>query len=450
MKQHSLSGLHVVTITFCLLLTGGFLFADGIDQPTFLSLSYAIELATTQNEGLEGNKTDMASALRRAQASWASYLPSISLMTSARASGSLISHIGTLSSSASVGVSLSFDGTNKVDDKMLQSTYSGTCIAYDQAFSSLVVNVSKAYWTLVAVEESIMVLQNNLQVAQEQYQKNQQSYEAGLISELDVMKTLISCKSAENLLQSEKDSYDEAFNTFKLLLCADPEETYEISAEIEPLKLALPTASDLYATYAEQRYDIQLLRLAVEKAKLSLSEKKISTYTPSVTLSGGWDIGFSNTSSLSDTASFSVAVSIPVSGYIPGSKLSLDLLDSTDDISQAQLSLSTGLSEAYTDIQTNVANIQRLWTGIESQIQNLDILNRMFELSQNAYDSGLLSITELNESRQEVLDSDKALVQASLSYVLSTYNLATALGMDVDTLHELYGITSELQETLKI
>jgi len=446
MKQH-IHCFTLATIVICLIMTGSILFAEDTNQPIPLSLSYAIELATTQNEGLEGNKIDVTAALRRAQASWASYLPSISVVTSARATGSLISHTGSLSSSAALGLSLTFDGTNKVDEKILQSTYGTTKVAYEQASSSLVVAVSKAYWTLVAVEKSIAVLQNNLQVAQEQYQKNQQSYEAGLIPELDVLKSLISLKSAENLLQSEKDSYDEAFNTFKLLLCVDPEASYEISGKIDPQKLALPTARDLYTAYVEQRYDIQLQRLAVKKAALSLSEKKISTYTPSVTLSGGWDIGLSTTSSISDNASFSVAVSIPVNGYITGSAPSLNLLDSADAISHAQLSLSTGLSEAYTDIQKNVTTILRLWAGIETQIQNLDILNRTYELSQDAYDSGLVSITELNESRQEVLEANKALVEANLSYVLSTYNLATALGMDIDTLTELYGITSESHET---
>ena len=447
MKQHIHSSSKLVTIVFCLILTGSILFADGTDQSIPLTLSRAIELATTQNEGLEGNRIDMASALRRAQASWTSYLPTISVVTSAKASGSLISLTGGLSSNASLGVSLTFDGTNKVDEKILQSTYGGTLLAYEQAFSSLIVDVSKAYWSLAAVEESVAVLQNNLQVVQEQYEKNQQSYEAGLISELDVMKTLVSLRSAENVLQSEKDSYDEAFNTFKLLLSLDPESSYEISRGIDPQKLELPTASDLYASYVEQRYDIQLLRLAVKKATLSLSEKKTSTFTPSVTLSGGWDIGFSTGSPISDNASLSVSVSIPVSGYIKGSDSTLNLLDSADDISQAKLSLSTALSEAYTDIQTKVATIQRLWTGIETQLLNLDILNRTYELSQNAYDSGLLSITELNESRHEVLEAEKALVAARLSYVLSTYDLATALGMNIGELHGLYGIASEIQET---
>ena len=444
MKQHIDSRITLVMLALYIIVATGILSADVVNTSTFLSLSYAIELATTQNEGLEGNRIEMTSALRRKKASWASYLPNISINTSAKATGSLISGTAGLSSTTSLGISLTFDGTKKVDDKILQNTYEGTMLSYEQALSSLVTSVSKAYWSLIAVQESITVLKNNLQVAQEQYEKIQQSYEAGLISELDVLKTLISLKSAENSLQSEKDSYAEAFNTFKLLLCVDPEEPYEIADEIHPQKLDLPSVRNLYTAYVEQRYDIQLLRLYENKAALSLTEKQTSTFIPSVTLSGGWNIDFSTVSSITDNSSFSVAVSIPVSGYIPGSDSSLNILDSVDAHSQAKLSLSVGLSEAYTEIQTNYTTLQRLWIEIETQTQNLSFLNRAYELSEEAYYFGLLSVTELNESRQEVLEAKKALVEANLSYVLSTYDLATALGMDIDTLQELYGMTSEL------
>lgn len=449
MKRKHHTGSIIVLVLACLTLTGEMLVAGGTDQNTELTLPYALGLATTQSTGLEGNRLDMTAALRRAQASWTSYLPSISIVTSARATGSLVSLTGGVSSSASLGVSLSFNGTNTVNEKILQSAYGGSLVAYDQAYSALVVEVSKAYWSLVARQESLDVLQDNLLVVQQQYQKSQQGYEAGLVPELDVLKTLIALRSAENALQAEENSYDEAFSTFKVLLGIEVESPYAIADTIEPQQLALPSVGDLASLYTEQRYDVQLLRLAVKQASLSLSEKKISTFTPSVTLSGGWDLGLSSTASISDTASFSVAVSIPVSGYIPGSDSSLNLLDSSDAVSKAQVALSSGLLAAYADIQTKAVAIGRLWRAIETQILNLDILTQAYALSQDAYNSGLLSITELNESRQGALEASKTLVEARLSYVLASYDLAFALGIDVDKLYALYGSESDMQAESK-
>ena len=442
MNHHVYAEKVFAVVFLCLFLTGGLLMA-GDASITTLSLADAIDMAVIGNDALEGKRIDVTSALNHKESSWAKYLPSISLTGGADATGSLSDRTGGLAMDLSLGASLAFDGTGALDDRILQSTYEDAVLSYEQAFSELIVEVSEAYWNLVASQESLEVLRNNASLAQEQYEQAQQSYTAGLITELDVLQSKIDVKSAEGDVREAEDAYTSSFGSFRLLLGLNRDASFSLVGSLQPVELELPSASVLFDQYGEKRYDIQLLRLAVKQAGLSLDVDKKTTFSPTVSFSGGWAVDSSIDTAFADTAFLSVSVSVPVSGYIKGSDAYLSLRDDEDDITQAQLLLAIGLAEAKSEIWTQVADVQRLWENIDTEQLNLDMVQRAYELSKEAYDSGLLSLAELSEARQNALDAGTTLVNARLSYVLSTYGLATSLGMDTASLYGLFGHIDE-------
>jgi outer membrane protein TolC len=72
------------------------------------------------------------------------------------------------------------------------------------------------------------------------------------------------------------------------------------------------------------------------------------------------------------------------------------------------------------------------------QAQNVETSQYSYELSQQAFEAGLLSAQELEEARTELLNAQVTLLNTKLSQLLSCYDLASLLGIDLATLQTQY------------
>ena len=140
------------------------------------------------------------------------------------------------------------------------------------------------------------------------------------------------------------------------------------------------------------------------------------------------------------TGSFSVSVSIPVDGFVPGSSKSLALKQAADAVTIAQLNLDTTLAQARQDIETKVAEAAQLWHAIDIARLNESIAERSYQLSQEGYRAGLVSQTDLETSRQQMVSAQLAASTSQSQYLVGVGNLANALGLELEQLYQLFGV----------
>jgi len=202
--------------------------------------------------------------------------------------------------------------------------------------------------------------------------------------------------------------------------------------------LDLPASQELIALYREQRFDIQLARLAAETTSLNADIGKRQAYSPTITLSGGWDIGLSSSLVLSDSASFGVSMRIPLDGYFTSSDTSLSLLEAQEAVTISSLTVQAELSQAALEIESLSTNLRRIQDRVQVAEETLALTQRAASLFHAAYDAGLIAYTELNDSREAVLTAEETLIQLKLSHITTLHSLAYALGMDAQSLTELY------------
>jgi multidrug efflux system outer membrane protein len=107
-------------------------------------------------------------------------------------------------------------------------------------------------------------------------------------------------------------------------------------------------------------------------------------------------------------------------------------------VTLAQSTLETARKKAAEDIKQKADTLLRTEESIETRQLNYRISLRAYELSEQGYARGLVSATDLEASRQRMIGARQAVLQAEVSYLSASYELASALNLDIAEFYERY------------
>lgn len=419
---------------------------DGVGKKSsFITLKEAQSLALEGNATLKSQQLSLEDARRNAQSSWNAFLPGINI------NGGISNNHGITDGStnswnwnASAGLSLSLTAGIPVQMKLAALGYEMAQTSYEMQLQTIMANVSSSFYNLVTEAENLKVLEDNLNLTRQQYEEARRNYNRGLASELEMLRAQYAYVSSEPQLEQAKTKYEANLATFQILLGS--EEQVIPQDEFQLRELALPDAETLAQQQVENRLDVIQKRQVLREAELKKTSESLLGRAPSISLSENIRMnpkGGSMDGEPSVDGSFSVGVSIPVDGFIPGSSKSLSMKRAGDAVTTAQLNLDTSLAQAHQDIVTKVSEIGLLWHAIEIAELNESIATRAYQLSQEGYRAGLVSQTDLENTRQQMVSAQLAAGTSQSQYLVGVKNLANALGMTVEQVYELYGVKED-------
>lgn len=422
------------------------------DQVRYISLEEAQLLALEGNATLRSQQLSLEASKREAQSRWNSFLPGISLSGSISNSHNLYSPSGSSAGgggtggksswnwSASGGLSLSLTAGIPVQMQLATLRYELAQTNYESQRQSILSSVASSFYNLLTSTKNLTVLEDNVSLTRQQYQQARLNYNRGLTSELDMLRAQYAALSAEPQLEKARSQYDSDLAAFQLLLGS--QEKYIPTGEFSLQQLQLPEATVLIASYLENRLDVIQKRQSLREAELSKTAQVLSARAPSVSLSESIRMGPSGGGMKGEpsvSGSFSVGVSIPVDGYIPGSSKNLSVGKSKDSVEVARINLETTLVQARQDIVNTAKNVQLLWHAVEISKLNETIAERAYQLSQEGYRAGLVSQTDMENSRQQMVSAQLSRSTSQSQYLVGVGNLANALGLQVQDVYELFG-----------
>jgi multidrug efflux system outer membrane protein len=283
-----------------------------------------------------------------------------------------------------------------------------------------------------------------LELLKNQYEQTEENYKRGLSSELDMLNAQYAYQVAGPELKNAISDYGQHSADYLLsVLGVNPGEYagVELIGDIEIKSLALPPGEALAAAYDGKHFDVINQSFTLRQAELN-AKIQTASLAPTLGLSESIRLSPQNTGFSFDdpasTGSFSLTLSIPVSSFIPGSSGSLDIKTARDSASLAQNTLETAREKAAEDIKQKADTFLRTEESIESRQLNYRISLRAYELSEQGYARGLVSATDLQASRQRMISAQQAVVQAEVSYLSASYELASALNLDINEFYERY------------
>jgi len=426
-----------------LVLTVGFVSAETLS----LTLDQAIELGLENSLAVRSRKN----ALESAQASLAGTKASIYPSLSASAGWMhLFEQPETptvppfpaapqdpVSVSVDLGQTIYTFGKVKGGLKLAQEAVGSASLDLEEEQRVTVVQIKNAFYGYLLAREVQRINRETLASKREAFEVARERYDAGLISDFEVLNAESDLESFKSTVISSDNGVLMAVLGLKNVLGIDE------GTELEPVGDLQPIAADidreqLIALALSQKYDLRSLQKGIEimeiqrELDLSLRRPTISGWF-NYTLSSGMDAEGKNDYFTWDAWSHDwkagVRVDIPISGYFPWSKETADLERAQVDIQGMRIGLKSAASGIRLAVESAVLKIAEEQAKIDSGRKSVALAERLYESALDQYEGGYISSMDLKDTQLALNGARLAYTQAIYSYNLNVLELMDAVGV---------------------
>lgn len=417
-----------------------------------MTLTEAIEKIKAGNTDVLLAEIQRNQIVRESSAWFANYLPSIMI-------GGSVSGTGSPSNASqnpfkwsdagafSVGLDVSIDGTMFTDPYARSLSRETANLNYQMTIDEIIYEAVVAYWNLSAMKLTVQQAKANAESAITTYINTMEKYENGLASSLTLSQAKLSATTAGTNYSKTLSDYQTSKQAFATLLAIDIWTDFEVSDMPEIFYLDLPSARDLYIIYGESSDDIRSLNLSYQTASVNRDRTILNNTLPKLTVGAHYGSNLASTGNgYQDSVSVTANVSLPLDSYIPNSNASLQIQKSKDAVLASQISLSKGRESYLKALATAISTIQSAERNIEYQKVSLEVAIENYDLSQQSYDAGLLSASDLDKARDSKLSAELTLTEYQLTLLRAEYYLADILCIDLEDLKDKYGRKEEQQQ----
>ena len=433
---------------FCLFVILGIFCSLGFAQE--ITIEKALELAKTNNPDLQKQRLTLQDAQRKSENRWNKFLPNLSANANV-SNGHDFKESSQWNWKASAGANLSFSFGLPTSIQQAQLDYLQQKTTYEKLEAQTISSISSTFYSLIAEQQNIQILKESQKLAQDVYNQTKRNYNNGLASELDMLKSQYSYLSLEPQIQQAQSAYNNNLANFGLKLGIADSTNLSLKGELQLVQVKLPASQELIEKYLDKRHDVILSEISVQQAE-NTSKIQSANKLPSLSLSENISLGENplynpeipqdGINPLSINGSFSVGVSIPLSSWIPGSQDSLTNKTNKDNITKTKITAEETKKSAENDIKNKVAEVNRLWNLIDVSKLNVSIATRSYELAKDGYRAGLVSQTDLETTRQQMVNAQLSHLQTQIKYLSAIYDASFALNMQIEDFYKTFKTTN--------
>lgn len=394
------------------------------------SLRLELSLEEAQNYALENNRTLKNASLDvlKSQAShWqsvASMLPQISAKADYSNYCGYEMNFGMMAipmnpyGTLGVTASMAFSGAQVVATQISKIAERMSDISLKQTEQETKDQVKTLYYSALVMEQTIDLLNKNLENMNELYKYTEQSVKVGIAEQTDADQILVQLATMQTSISSSKRSLEMVYNSMRLQLGVGVDTEIVLTQGINDLLNADETIALLGEDFIlDNNYSYQLLKENTQLSKKQLSAQKWSAgpqlsayYQYSAKSYFGKDEGMNMT----PPNMVGVSVSLPIFGSLSKTKAiqaakfdyekQLNTLADTEDALRVQhRQLCFNLSTAYETFDT--------------QKKNIDVTQRVFDNISNKYEVGAAASLDLTNAGTNLINAQSSYVQALMELV---------------------------------
>ena len=417
-------------------------------QPLTLSLDEAIERALDQSIHLRREAIDLSLAGYSASRLWSEIFPGFNLTTGLTflPPTPLFTDPGfrynqdALSYSINLGLRLSLNPSLRASMARIELAYRNRLLGYEDARRQLEIRVIKDFLRLIAMQENIAHLEENLEFATHTMNSNRIAWQTGHLNELTWLNSQFSVETARYDLNTARGAYQNALWEFLALLGMDAgtkDIIFQGTIDIIPIHY---DPEQLIFEHLPRRPDIINQRQNIERLELGRTVTTLSSRAPTLEFSTQWGGGSPtpNTGGLgapfTDRVSGSVTLNIPIDSWIPGTRQNQNIRAASAEVEKARLDLQNIETRAKTEIRSLISNLNNTWESLGIARLRVDIAQRTVDAADVGFRNGTVAFQELEDRRRDLSIARQRLMQGELSYQNLLLDLAAALNVEWRTL----------------
>jgi outer membrane protein len=274
--------------------------------------------------------------------------------------------------------------------------------------NDMISQISALYYRILSTRKLMQVYQANIELADENLRKTRAMYEMKVITESDVLKSEAQKGEFESQLLKQRQAYKSYLRAMNILLGRDPSQPLELE-EVDVGVVNIPEYEVAENQMLKNNPDYRAVLIQESINKLNLQAGK-ETYLPSVSGSYQYsnyldqDLQPSNGVSLS--ASWTLFNGLSRRQKVQQGKL--QLRQTQIEISNTQRSLKQLLQDLYNEFETYTAMIEINQRRLRSARRDFELVNQQYEL-------GKVTMLERMQSQIAVLSAESSLVEAQYS-----------------------------------
>ncbi len=322
--------------------------------------------------------------------------------------------------------------------------YRNSMISYETAVAQLTRDVKKSYYNLILVAKSIELVQENYETAVKRAEQAQIRYNSGYISRLALLQTQATVENIEPQLLAQRHIFQLSVLNFKLYLGLEFADEIELSEDqllIQEVTLDLETLIDEQLT---SRFDIQLLMGNLDYLQKSRAAYLTGQLSPSVIFGLNYNaiytLAQTNNSAFKyssdqvpmENGSFSIAFSVPIDQYIPGSSSQVQGKLMQDQTDQLKVQLQNALRFAELEIRSTSMNLDNSWETIQSLDFNIELNQEVYDESEAGYNAGRIDILDLEETEDRLEQAKIDLISEKVTYLSNLADLEYAVNCTIN------------------
>ncbi|MFT3884865.1 MAG: efflux transporter outer membrane subunit [Flavobacteriales bacterium] len=306
--------------------------------------------------------------------------------------------------------------------------YLGSVEGRNFMVTRLVAEIANSYYELMALDNQLEILRNNIAIQQDALAIVKQEKQAAKVTELAVRRFEAEVLKNRSMQFDIQQRITETENRINFLVGRYPQHVVRNAQAFATLAPdSLPAG--IPAQLLSHRPDIRQAELALTASKLDVKTAKASFY-PSVRLTAGIGLNAINTTYLVQTPQsllYTVAGDL-VAPLINRNALKAAYAGATARQVQAAYDYERTVLNAYVDVVNQLSNISNLHNSYELRRQQVDALSSSITISTNLFRSARADYMEVLLTQRDALESKFDLVETRMQQMNAMVNMYQALG----------------------
>ncbi|WPM06151.1 TolC family protein [Borreliella sinica] len=363
---------------------------------------------------------------------WNAFVPNVNLSSTlsrnSSALGDLERDYWGLGFGVGISLSLSPSVLKRIEIVMLE--YENAKIERESAVRNIKLNVLKSYNQLIALKSTLKVFESQIQNSKLKFEQASIAYNNGLISEIDFLDAQLKYKKSQPDLDGQIINFEKSKEIFKLLIGLDPDQDFEIIEELLDETIDFSFNEELNLS---ESLEIKELNIRLKMTEQLIGSLWLDTFLPSLSLSFSYSPYKSfNENSRGFSSGFltSFSLNYGLTEIFPFSNSFTKIQDNNYQLKILQNNIEAKIRDLKSSIVQKRKDIRRYKTILDASEINLELANKNYQMAFNAFNSGVIDLSKLNDIELVYKQSDLKFIEDKLNYtnsILEYKNLINSL-----------------------
>jgi len=425
--------------------------------PRVIDIDSAVKLALQNNLQLETERLTVEQKRRSKDTVWNRFIPSLSAgATMARTNLEQTNPItsqpyprwnlsATLQARLDLTVSL-FQGI-----RLTVQDYEAGLLSLADTRKKIERDVRKQFYNILLLEQQIQLTRDSIDQAQKRYEQTKVNYDNGLVDEYTLLSSQVALENIKPQLENLQLAHRNAIMGFNQMLGLDVNKETTLKGNIEPQMVSLNT-DELIKSHLSDRFDLQQIRqyiqiLKTQKEAIVGGDGQSAGLLPVLSFGFTADPTFqgdptsdplfadiSNDWQQTSRGAFSITITQPLDGLVPGSQTRVRIANLENDIQKQYVNLQQATEGAEIQVRGTIQNLNKVQQTLKVKELNVTLAERAYSLAQEAYQAGTRDLLEVQNAEQELRQARVQVLSEKYNYVSGLLDLEYALNASLDEL----------------